>query len=198
MKDLFETNETQLSSTNNGLSLIKKGQFRKKAKIENRDLQFSLLCPELPKENEFFLYKSNGLSDTGSIFKHIVSFSKINTLYLSTWIISRPNIEFLVNSIESGEIAKIYFVVSTRLKQLKKSDYAFLIEQFRRFPKQIFFKVCNSHAKTFSCSDFNGNFYTVTGSGNWTSNPRIENYIFLNDMTAFDHNKEWMEKLING
>lgn len=200
MEDLFNPiqEENSIVNDNNGKASIRKGVFRKSLKIQNRDAAFEDCINEiggLPLKNEYQLYKSNGLSDTGSIFKYIAK-NKLNTLYLSTWVISRPNIEFLINQIKSGNLQKLVFIVSTRLRQLKKSDYAFLVEQFKLFPNQIFFKVCNSHAKTFSVSDFNGNFYTVTGSGNWTENPRIENYIILNDELAYNHNKDWMEELV--
>lgn len=201
MQDLFtpKIQENTVINYNNGKASIRKGAWRKTLKAQNRDAEFSALINEiggLPKQGEYQLYKSNGLSDTGSIFKHISNQGNLDTLYLSTWIISRSNIEYLISLIESGKLQKIVFIVSTRLKQLKKSDYALLVEQFKKYPNNIFFKVCNSHAKTFSVNDFEGNFYTVTGSGNWTENPRIENYIILNDIFAFEHNKEWMEELI--
>jgi hypothetical protein len=201
MQDLFNpiSEENSIVSDNNGKASIRKGAWRKALKTQNRDSEFDSLILEiggLPKNEEYLLFKSTGLSDTGSIFKHIANQSNLDTLYLSTWIISRSNIEYLIKQIESGNLQKIVFIVSTRLKQLKKSDYAFLLEQFKLYPNQIFFKVCNSHAKTFSVNDFNGNYYTVTGSGNWTENPRIENYIILNDIFAFQHNQEWMTELI--
>ena len=201
MEDLFNpiTEENSIINDNNGKSSIRKGAWRKTVRTQNRDDEFKNLVEEnggLPSKEEYQLFKSVGLSDTGSIFKHIANTRKLDTLYLSTWIISRSNIEFLVNQIKIGNLQKIVFIVSTRLKQLKKSDYAYLVEEFKQYPKQILFKVCNSHAKTFSVNDFDGNYYTVTGSGNWTENPRIENYIILNDIFAFEHNKEWMLELI--
>lgn len=55
--------------------------------------------------------------------------------------------------------------------------------------------ISNSHAKTFSISDKNGNFITVSGSANWSENPRIENFLILNDENLFNHHKDWMSEL---
>lgn len=201
IKDLFspDIEVDTINQDSNGKAMIRKGSWRKSLKTKNRDADFEEIIQEiggLPKQHEYQLYKSNGLSDTGSIFKHIARQGKIDTLYLSTWIISRSNIDFLIEQIRSENTKQIVFIVSTRLKQLKKSDYAYLVEQFKQYPERIKFRVCNSHAKTFSVNDFEGNYYTVTGSGNWTENPRIENYIILNDKFAYDHNKDWMLELI--
>ena len=114
---------------------------------------------------------------------------------MATWIISRENIDEIIKAIESGRLKKVIFVVSVRLKQLKKSNYAHLVEQFSKYPEKIYYRVCNSHAKTFSIST-EKNYYSIIGSGNWTQNPRIENYIIHNDVSIFNFNKEWMNELM--
>jgi hypothetical protein len=197
---IFESEEVNITQDSNFNALSKKNSFRKIAKTSMRDDAFLDIINEvggLPKLNEVVFIKTNGCSDTGSIFTHILSNENIEVLYLSTWVISRNNIERIIKAIDNGTLKKCYFVVSKRLKELKKSDYAFLVEEFSKRKESCFFKVCNSHAKTFSVKTEN-NYYTVTGSGNWTENPRIENYVIFNDINAFNHNKEWMEEMING
>jgi hypothetical protein len=188
--------EDTITNDNNGKYSVRKSSYRKKARIDNRKEYFKTEVEPLglPEANECLLIKSNGLSDTGAIFQYILEKEKCNTLYLATWIISKDNIDEIINALKSGRLQKFVFVVSIRLKQLKKSVYAYLVEQFNQFPDQIYYKVCNSHAKTFSIST-EKNFYTVIGSGNWTQNPRIENYIIHNDKNIFEFNKQWMEEL---
>lgn len=193
-----DSDETITSDSNYNASAAKIA-FKKNMRTTKRNESFDLLindCGGLPEINEAVLIKTNGCSDTGSIYKHISNKENLNELYLSTWIINRQNIDMICDDIDSGKLKKLYFVVSTRLKQLKKSNYAYLIEQYKKRQDKIKLKVCNSHAKTFSISTENGNYYTVTGSGNWTENPRIENYIILNDKQAFNHNKEWMQEVL--
>lgn len=176
--------------------------FKKQIKKIDRNESFNQLINSvggLPKINECILIKTNGCSDTGSIFQYILDNENCKNLYLSTWIISRSNLEIITRALDSGKLNKIYFVVSKRLKELKKSDYAFLVEQLNLRKDKACYKIFNSHAKTFSVSTENGNYYTVSGSGNWTENPRVENYVIFNDIEVFNHSKEWMEEmLING
>lgn len=177
-------------------------QFKKQIKKTDRNESFNELINSvggLPLKNECVLIKTNGCSDTGSIFQHILDKENCNELFLSTWIISRTNLEIITKALDNGKLKKIYFVVSKRLKEIKKSDYAFLVEQLNQRKEKAIYKIFNSHAKTFSVSTENGNYYTVSGSGNWTENPRVENYVIFNDKKIFKHSKEWMtEMLING
>jgi hypothetical protein len=201
MNDLFNPNNDSSSiiNENNGRFSIRKSSFGKIINKTKRDLTFDEILNEnggLPKKSEMLLIKSNGCSDTGAIFESISKTGIVDEMYLSTWIISRLNIDYLCNQVDSGKIRKLIFVISVRQKQLKKSDYAHMIEEFKKRP-EIKIRVCNCHAKTFSAK-VGDNYYTVSGSGNWTKNPRIENYIVMNQREPFEHNKEWMEEMING
>lgn len=203
MEDLFkfEEDKNSLRQTNNGLASARKANYKSEIKRTNRDLSFEEIINEIggmPKPNEIISIKTNGCSDTGSIFRNIIKNRNCDTLYLATWIISKENIDTICSALDDGRLNKIVFVCSTRMDELKKAHANHLKEEFLKRKNKCFFKICNSHAKTFSISDFNGNYYTVTGSGNWTENQRIENYLILNNKDIFLHNKEWMEDLVYG
>lgn len=198
MKDLFvsHTEEKSIVNDSNGRMTIRRGSFQKKVNRNKRNLGFAEILNEnggLPKKDECLLIKSNGCSDTGSIFHYMIETGICEELYLSTWIISRDNIDYICEQYDKGNIQDITFIISVRQKQLKKANYAHMVEQFQK--RDIKFRVCNCHAKTFSAKIGN-NYYTVTGSGNWTKNPRIENYMVTNDKNIFDFNKEWMSELL--
>lgn len=200
MKDLFnpESKKQNIVNDNNGRMSIRRSSFSKKVNINKRNLGFKEILDEnggLPKKDECLLIKSNGCSDTGSIFQYMINESPCDELYLSTWIISRSNIEYLCEKLDSGEIKKLIFIISVRQKQLKKANYAYMIEEFQKRSDKVKFRVCNCHAKTFSAK-IGENHYTVTGSGNWTKNPRIENYTVTNDKEMYLFNKEWMSEML--
>ena len=199
MDDLFNphTTEKDIVNDNNGRMSIRRASFTRKVTQNKRNIGFSEILKEnggLPKKGECLLIKSNGTSDTGSLFYCMAQTGTIEEMYLSTWIISRSNIDYICEQIDSGKIKSLTFIISVRQKQLKKANYAHMVEEFQKRP-QIKFRVCNCHAKTFSCK-IGDNYYTSTGSGNWITNPRIENYILINDIEPFLHNKEWMSELI--
>lgn len=198
---IYEQGESLEDSSNYNAKAAKIA-FKKQIKKIDRDQAFKELISEvggLPSKDECVVIKTNGCSDTGSIFKYIIKQKKCKELFLSTWIISKPNIEMICSAIDDGKLENLYFVVSKRLKELKKSDYAYLVEELKKRKDKCLFKIFNSHAKTFSVSTEDGDFYTVSGSGNWTENPRVENYIIFNDIDIFQHSKDWMtEMLKNG
>ena len=150
--DLEEEETDSIINDNNGKMSVRKNSYKKIARTDNRDSYFKENVEQfsMPNDSECLLIKSNGLSDTGSIFRYLIETEKCKELYLATWIISRENIDSIINALKNGKLHKVVFVVSTRLKQLKKSNYAYLVEQFNQFPNQVYYKVCNSHAKTFS------------------------------------------------
>jgi len=202
MEDLFQPEkEKDIMTDNNGAMSIRRSSFKKHIDQNKRNEGFKAILDEnggLPAHDEALFIKSKGCSDTVGIFQYMIDNMGIcNEIYLSTWIISRTNIDYICELIDNGSIESLKFVISVRQKQLKKSNYARMIEEFGKRSDVAKYRVVNSHAKTFSAR-FGVNYYTVTGSGNWTKNPRIENYIVLNDKDAFDHNKDWMEGVING
>ena len=84
-------------------------------------------------------------------------------------------------------------VFSSTLKPANPALYASLMSALKPL-KNVKLKEINSHAKTFSIT--NGTDYiTVTGSANWSENPRIGNFLILNDVNLFKHHKDWMSEL---
>jgi hypothetical protein len=201
MEDLFQVEhpKTSLKRTNNGIASAAKAAYKSEVKRTERDAEFKTILEDIggmPLKNQIASIKTNGLSDTGSIFRNLVNNHKMNELFLATWIISPENINSICDAIDSGQLQSVVMVCSTRMDELKKAHANKLKEEFLKRNTKISFKICNSHAKVFSISDFKGNNYTICGSGNWTENPRIEYYLILNNDDVFNHNKEWMTKLI--
>lgn len=152
----------------------------------------------LPKNNEVLRIKTHGEIDCGHMFERINQISEVKHIVLSTWIISRENIQMLLDWVDSKPERQITAVISNRMKGIRKPEYAFLCSQFTERPNQIKFRIANSHAKSFSVETVSGEYYTVDGSANWTENPRIELYSIDNQKDSFLFNLEWMTEVING
>lgn len=200
MQDLFNYPKTEVIKTNEKLS-FKKSKTIDKAdlKISVRDANFETIITDLggfPEKNQYFAIKTNGTSDCGSIFSYALkNWGTIEEMYLATWTISKQNIKRLKEAIESGKLKKLTMVFSSTLKGANPALYASLVGALKGF-ENVKLKEINSHAKTFSIS--NGNdFLTVSGSANWSENPRIENFLLLNDIDLFKHHKDWMSELTN-
>lgn len=200
MNDLFNFPKNEVIKTNEKLS-FKKSKTLEKSDLRQstRDCNFKDLIDDLggfPKKNTYFAIKTNGTSDCGSIFSYALnSWESIDEMYLATWTISKQNISRLRLAIESGKLKKLTMVFSSTLKGANPALYASLVGSLKQF-ENVNLKEINSHAKTFSIT--NGkDFLTVSGSANWSENPRIENFLLLNDKDLFAHHKDWMSELTN-
>lgn len=148
----------------------------------------------LPKPGESYEIVTNGQSNAGGFYETIRDiWGKVEYLTIATWIVNKDYIDMLFRDLDSGTLQEMTFLISNRMSQLGKGhgpNFNVLKTQAMAHPR-CNFRVANSHAKVFSMT--NGNDYiTVSGSGNWSENPRIENYCITNDKVKFDFHKAWM------
>jgi hypothetical protein len=198
MKDLFNFPKNTVIKTNEKLSVKASVKASvKDLRISTRDENFKIIMKDLngfPLEKQYQAIKTNGTSDCGSIFTYALdNWNEITEMYLATWTISKQNIKRLKEAVESGKLKNLTMVFSSTLKGANPALYASLVGALKEF-ENVKLKEINSHAKTFSIS--NGKDYiTISGSANWSENPRIENFLILNDIDLFNHHKEWMSEL---
>lgn len=151
----------------------------------------------LPLNDEIINFVSNGASDTGSFLEAMIKeFGIIDEIYLSTWTISQKNVNRLVELFDNGTIKKLVFVINNGLLATNstKSIWGSIRENFSK--RNIKFVAVNAHAKVF-CVKAKDRFVTVSGSGNWSENPRIENYFLIGGQQSYNFNKSWMEDMFN-
>lgn len=198
MVDLFSFDKSEVLSTKEMLKAkadkIEKKQF---ARMSARNDNFKNIMKDiggLPNSKEMIAIKTDGASDCGSIFSYILEeWDVIEDFYLATWTISKANTKRIREALNTGKIKKMTMVFSDTLKGANPALYANLVRELKPF-ECCALKEINSHAKTFSIT--NGKDYlTISGSANWSENPRIENYLIINDKQLFDHHAEWMGEL---
>ena len=105
----------------------------------------------------------------------------------------------LIDDLSAGRLGCLTFILSNRMSQLGKGHAPNFNRLKSAMPEldNASFRVANSHAKVYAMT--NGiDHITVSGSGNWSDNPRIENYIISNSKERFDFHKSWMQQLANG
>lgn len=153
-------------------------------------------CGGLPQNNEIINFVSDGTSDTGGFFSEILrEFGIIDEMYLSTWTISRENVMRILKAFDGGQIKHFEFLINNGLLKTNstKAIWGLINDEFKE--RNIKFRAVNSHAKIF-CVRCGDRFITVSGSGNWSENPRIENYFIIGGEDTFNFNKKWMQELL--
>jgi len=165
----------------------------------NRDENcLNALKDGIPNENEVQSFVSRGLSDAGSFLYAISEIEGvIDELIIATWTISKVNVRKLLEYIDNGKIKNLTFLINDGLLKTNstKPIYAFLCLEFDKRKDKIKFAVANSHAK-IQLYKISNKYLTISGSGNWSENPRIENYILIGGKTQFEFNKQWISELM--
>ena len=140
---------------------------------------------------------TTGQSNAGGFYEAIRDkHGTIDDMYLATWIMSPDYAKMLFQDIESGALKSLTMVISNRMRQLenKRAAYNFIISQFPKHPN-IEFAVIKSHAKLYGMN-VGGQYVNIKGSGNWSDNPRIENYDIINSKKSFEFNKATLLEFI--
>lgn len=169
-------------------------------KYDNRDnkcIEAINLAGGLPKENEVQNFFSAGMSDAGSFLKAVLEeWGTIDEATICTWTISKFNVLKLIEYLDSGKIKKLNFLINDGLLKTNstKPIYAMLYSEFKK--RGVNFSVVNTHAK-IQMYEVDGKFVTISGSGNWSENPRIENYILIGGKQTYDFNVNYVKSLIS-
>lgn len=148
----------------------------------------------IPKPGEFYDVLTNGQSNAGGFYEVIrEKWGKVEEACIATWIINRDYIDMLFSDLDSGRLGNLIFLISNRMSQLGKGhgpNFNVLKSKGMAHPR-CEFRIANSHAKVYGMH--NGKDYiTISGSGNWSENPRLENYCISNDRSRYEFHRTWM------
>jgi hypothetical protein len=175
-------------------------KYRKELKFSARNENCKALIASVggfPENDEIVNLVSDGTSDTGGFFTALLDdFGGIDEMWLSTWTISMQNVNRILEAYDGGLIKELNFLINDGLLKTNstKAIWGAINEQFRK--RGIKFKAVNSHAKIF-CIKIGDRYITISGSGNWSENPRIENYFLIGGEQTFSFNKKWMSEQLN-
>lgn len=146
-----------------------------------------------PKKGHSHNIITNGQSNAGGFYEVFRDSTTVDCLCIATWMINRHYIDMLISDIKEQRLSELVFVLSNRMSQLgglHKSNMNRIKSELPTM-SNVSFKIANSHAKVFTMKS-KDLYITVSGSGNWSDNPRIENYIICNSEDVFDFHKSWM------
>ena len=158
-----------------------------------QNLKLSFLEKELPSIEKGTIYNivtQKIINPYGFILvacKH----APINHLYIATYSIKLKAIEILMNLLDSGMIKRFTLVLNCNMKFKMKGQHVHLLEEEKKRDNfQIIKKY--SHAKV-TLIDQADRKLVIQGSGNYSENPKIEQYTICDDQNLFDFHRGWME-----
>ncbi len=177
-------------------SISSKAEMKKIERLLYRDKH----CKEVvdfPNNDEVSIYVSKGLSDAGSfLYAFYEKFGIIEEALIATWTISKANVLKLIEYIDSGKIKNLTFLLNDGMLKTSstKPIYGLLRVEFDK-RNNIKYSVANSHAKVQAYKS-GETMITISGSGNWSLNPRIEDYVLIGGEKTFNFTKNWIQDLM--
>jgi len=149
---------------------------------------------KIPKKKQF-RFISTFPFNTIEILAHIIEqVGDLDECILSYSAISKKAIDFIKNALESGKIKKLYFFVAFKIKKDKPKLVEELSKLVELYKGRFFATLLSIHSKIMCCKS-GKDFYVLEGSGNISTNARIEQYLFENKKNSYDFHKSWMISL---
>ncbi len=191
--DLNDSEDLFLKNQSEDGNLELPDKLYKKFQEKNYQTINSIKEIGLPKPGEQLRLITMKSFNTISFINHIASKEVIQHLVLVIFAINKEAVKCLLDLISEGKILKIECIVSS-IRNAGYSIKSQAVEILKQNNIPITF--VNSHAKISAIKTKNNN-YVIEGSGNFSYNGRIEQYIIDNDKALFKFTLLWIKEMRN-
>lgn len=137
-------------------------------------------------------YHTEGAWSNIDLLEHMLKRSGPANLYFCTWSISIEAIRRIINWKKTGLVKDLFIVADKGIRNRKPEIYQQLIGNF----SNIVFTSCHAKVTVIQNQEFD---FCFLGSANYTTNPRLEAGILVNDKaTADNYIGLLLDKIQNG
>lgn len=187
-------------SKNQDLKIIDKVLKAKIKYLESQYLKVENISKiiEFPKVGEQLRLITQQQFNAFTLILHILQNYKIaESVTLIVYSIDAKTIASIFDMLDDGIIQQLTIVLSSPMKKLQPKRYEQLKSGFqkRKHQNNIRIALTENHAKItlIKCSE---NYFVIEGSGNFSSNARIEQYLFENNKQSFDFHMSWLNEIV--
>jgi len=153
-------------------------------KISNLEKDLS----RLPEVEEFFFLQTQNSFNAFTFIPKIIQQFSIEHLHASTYSLSRRVVNALVELHDQGFIDKVTLLISDSLIKRNPTTIDLLSGMVTNYPNfKVYFGW--NHSKVALAKTKQGH-YVIEGSGNWSENAHVEQYIFSNSKNHYEFRKQ--------
>lgn len=160
-----------------------------------QNLKLSFIEKELPGIKKGVIYNivtQRAINPFGFVLQ-ATKHSVIDELIIATYSINLKAISVFMNLLDTGLIKHFRLLLNHNMKfKMKGQDVVLLEEEKKRDNFEILKKY--THAKV-TLIDQKDRKLVISGSGNYSENPKIEQYTICDDKELFNFHKSWIEDL---
>lgn len=190
--DLFDIEEDQII-----MHCRSEGPFknrREKARAKN----VAVLKKVFPKNiyiGEEYHFITAGDVNAMAFPAQLFEKERFSECYFSTWRMARPDVLTLDYWLSSGKMGSLMVLTGDFFRSCEPDIYAQLLDVLQKHQAKI--QLFRNHCKIFLLGN-DKNHYVIVGSANFTSNPRAEQTVILNDKEVYLFYRQWFEDAFSG
>jgi len=179
------------SKDENGNLYLSDKLFKKFAK-KNADTIKKVAEIGLPKKGEQLRLITTNCFNTISIIDFISRKEKIIDAIFVIFAINRSAARILIQMKNDSRLRNAKFIISS-IRNAGHKSKSIAVDMLKKHFTDLIY--VNSHAKISILKTEKNNYYTIEGSGNFSFNGRIEQYIIDNDKQLYDFSKKWIKEI---
>lgn len=145
----------------------------------------------LPEKKEQLRLITTKFFNSIAIIKHIADQEKIIDAVFVIFSINQSAAKILIELKNENKLQNCKLVISS-IRNSGHRSKSIAVDLLKNYFEIIF---VNSHAKLAVMRTEKNNYYAVEGSGNFSYNGRLEQYVIDNDQVLYDFSKEWILEL---
>ena len=187
-------NTSSDDATADGRRAQARGEREVRSRSETRDPE-DLDSPP-PAKGECLHTLSNGRFDYFGFVGLILTWIGADSLYGSTWTMSRGNAMDLLKFYDDGKIGQITLASGNYFLKRESAVAATVLQGLRDRGQR--FTTWENHAKVILLNNAAADqWFVAEGIANWTANPRTEQNILLNDRATWEFHRDWLEEMFS-
>lgn len=149
------------------------------------------ITTEIKENTMYSIVTQKSINPYGFLLWIIEKYGVIEELHIATYRISEKATLNLKSLLEDKQILKFTLLVNDNYETLMK-DKAILLINLNKENDNFKLMKKSSHAKVTLVKTKN-EYIVISGSGNYSNNPKIEQYTIMNSKELYNFNKEWMD-----
>lgn len=150
---------------------------------------FTNVIPTIEKGNIYNLVTTKIINPFAMVLS-CLRIGKIEELYIATYAINPKAIEVFSNLLESHDVEKWILLVNENMKFRMKGKEVLLLEAEKKYENFTLLKK-RVHAKV-TLIHVADKYIVISGSGNYSENPKIEQYTICDDEELYNFHKSWI------
>jgi len=152
---------------------------------------FTNVIPSIEKGNIYNLVTTKIINPYTMVLSTL-KFGTIKELYIATYAINLKAIKIFTNLLASKDVEQWTLLINENMKFRMKGKEVVLFEAVKAYDNFIL-KKARVHAKV-TLIQVEDKYIVITGSGNYSENPKIEQYTICDNEELYNFHKEWINE----